>query len=118
MDQPIPDRRKVPKDVFCLLEIVREVNAEGFQGDLVVGQHPFPNIGSSAGCNCDLSMFLEILKRSNGTIGRSGITRDLPRSRLGLRVVRKVGGCSLLMGVGTGTFVNSGGWGAVWMSLT
>ena len=66
MDQPIPDRRKVPKDVFCLLEIVREVNAEGFEGNLVVAQRPFPNIGSPAGCDCDLPTFLECLERSEG----------------------------------------------------
>ena len=60
MDQPTPDGCKLAKDLCRLPEVVREVNAEGFEGDLVDAQRPFPNIGSPAGCYCDLSAFLEV----------------------------------------------------------
>ena len=89
MNQPIPDGREPPKDVFCFLEILREVNAKGFEGDLLAAQRPSPNIGSPAGCNCDLSVFFKTLKRSGG-VG------DLPQRGREPGVFREVCGYSLL----------------------
>ena len=36
VNQPLPDRQKFPEDGFCFLEILMEVNAKGFEGDLLV----------------------------------------------------------------------------------
>ena len=88
VNQPIPDGREPPKDVFCFLEILREVNAKGFEGDLLAVQRPPPNIGSPAGCNCDLSVPFKTLKRSGG-VG------DLPQRGHELGVFCEVGGRSL-----------------------
>ena len=96
VNQPIPDRRKLPKDVLCLLEIPREVNAKGFEGDLLAAQSPSPNIGSPARCNCDLSAFLEISRRSDG-VG------DPPQRGHELGAFREVGGCRLPKAVSTGS---------------
>ena len=102
VNQPIPDRRKLPKDVFCFVEILREVNTKSFEGDLVVAQCPSPNIGSPTGCNWDFSVFLESPKGSNEIREHPGVSGNLHGCGLELCVFREVGKCGLLMAAGTG----------------
>ena len=99
MNQPLPDRHEFPKDLFCFPEVLKSMDAEGFEGHLLAGQSPSPNIGSSTRCHCNLFIFLETVKQSDGVREQSGVAGDIPQRGHELDIFREVSGCGLFVAI-------------------
>ena len=62
VDQSLPDRYQLPKDLLCFLEVLRGIDAERFEGHWLVVPSPSPDVGRSSRRNGDFPAFLEPLK--------------------------------------------------------
>jgi hypothetical protein len=58
VNQCLPDRCELPKDLLCFMEVLR-IDAKGLEGHWLVVQSPLPNLGSSTRCHCNFPAFLE-----------------------------------------------------------
>lgn len=73
VNQSLPCGYQFPEDLFCFLEILRGVDAKGFEGHLLVVQNPSPNIGGSSRRNSNFSAFLDPLEQTDGVGEQSGV---------------------------------------------
>jgi len=78
VSQSLPDGHKFPKDLLCFLEVLRGIDAEGFEGHLLVVQRSSPNIGGSTRRNRDFPAFREPLKQSDRVGEQTGVAGDIP----------------------------------------
>jgi hypothetical protein len=62
VNQPLPSRCHFSKDLLCFLEILKRVDAKGFEGHILAVPSPSPDVGGSSRCDGGFPVFFEPLK--------------------------------------------------------